>query len=739
MASLEDEKFQHDLKELHDKFIAKIDTIEHCRNVAEEICKSSLKAYNIDHTPVVCRTKKWESAKGSILRRNEERKLRQQLKNEVLSRHQRWDIYTHEHHIDPCEDEERPFESADEMLGALHDFAGIRISLYFPGDKDYVTKILRSKFDRVKIALKGQSSKGNVSRLQDKLNDIRSRLNAPGNGYPFPQGPESDRPLKRRRYDSSIIQLQDEANYRRDFPSPYENQHTITPEYPGFAPTFPGYKATHLIVHLKERNIPQDRLSLWRDVPIEIQIGTVAMHLWSEIEHDMIYKPIESQLTFISDDEKRVLDLINGIVLTGEAALGQLEASSRARSLQRQEDGNAFATSHHELAVWFDKYCRSKGYEMHDEWEDLPQLFAVLKAIGKHRQSSVKDILEVQFRRGTFKSSPLNCLPTIILGELCNKTIFSWWDTLMDVTEGGFFKQTALRARLWATRLAHSLNLATYFGVGAELLNIPHLSYRPSLTAFLDLLHPQKPKYSDIQVLSAITECCLAVVGPHRQTNSVLVRAAINLPEIHMITAKAVPGVARIKSDAITVPGIIARLFPFEAEANQSFASGDASLSNHSDNYNAFFMISLIGLCMHISGINRDARQLTWYPDHERPIESEEQKIDHERCFLSLDDESSRDKPLQWDLLDHNVKLEISQFTALSMREEPKQKLPSDAEGLPDNAQGFVCRLHPKKQWNTVKMACDFVIKLRKASRHRNPPRPGSIQSTSVEDDEDID
>ena len=43
------------------------------------------------------------------------------------------------------------------------------------------------------------------------------------------------------------------------------------------------------------------------------------MHAWSEVEHDLVYKPLQGTL---SDEELAILDELNGLVLAGEIALG---------------------------------------------------------------------------------------------------------------------------------------------------------------------------------------------------------------------------------------------------------------------------------------------------------------------------------------------------------------------------------------------------------------------------------
>ena len=47
---------------------------------------------------------------------------------------------------------------------------------------------------------------------------------------------------------------------------------------------------------------------------IEIQVASVLMHAWSEVEHDLVYKPLQGTL---SDEELAILDELNGLVLAG--------------------------------------------------------------------------------------------------------------------------------------------------------------------------------------------------------------------------------------------------------------------------------------------------------------------------------------------------------------------------------------------------------------------------------------
>ena len=73
------------------------------------------------------------------------------------------------------------------------------------------------------------------------------------------------------------------------------------------------------------------------------------MHAWSEVEHDLVYKPLEGRL---SAPEYALLDQLNGLVLAGEIALEQLQLAGDARLTAPQ----AAFRNHYELA----EYIRTK-------------------------------------------------------------------------------------------------------------------------------------------------------------------------------------------------------------------------------------------------------------------------------------------------------------------------------------------------------------------------------------------
>ena len=57
-------------------------------------------------------------------------------------------------------------------------------------------------------------------------------------------------------------------------------------------------------------------------------MASVLMHAWAEVEHDLVYKPLEGSL---SEDELAILDELNGMVLAGEIALERLQRAAEER------------------------------------------------------------------------------------------------------------------------------------------------------------------------------------------------------------------------------------------------------------------------------------------------------------------------------------------------------------------------------------------------------------------------
>lgn len=113
---------------------------------------------------------------------------------------------------------------------------------------------------------------------------------------------------------------------------------------------FAGYRATHYVVDLG----PEADQEL-KGKQVEIQVTSMTMYAWQEVNHDLNYK-VSPKVGALTDDEKRTLDMVNGLVHANEIALNQFHASLNRRVLLMD---TVFATDH-DLALWLREYIARK-------------------------------------------------------------------------------------------------------------------------------------------------------------------------------------------------------------------------------------------------------------------------------------------------------------------------------------------------------------------------------------------
>lgn len=106
---------------------------------------------------------------------------------------------------------------------------------------------------------------------------------------------------------------------------------------------FAGYKAVHYRIHLREQDLsgPEKRYASAR---VEVQVASVLMHAWAEVDHDLVYKPLAGEL---SEEEHAILDQLNGLVMAGEISLERLQKSGEARVAVNDRK----IANHYDLAV----------------------------------------------------------------------------------------------------------------------------------------------------------------------------------------------------------------------------------------------------------------------------------------------------------------------------------------------------------------------------------------------------
>lgn len=240
---------------------------------------------------------------------------------------------------------EKPYTSVVQIRRDIADLAGVRVALYFPGQMDEAERVIRATLDV-------QQEK----RFPPDRVPASSRVGAP----------------------ETVTAKVDQP------PSPGESAHVQR---------FSGYGARHF-----RALIPDSRLSAGQDryasALVEVQVASVLMHAWSEVEHDLVYKPLEGEL---SPSEYALLDQLNGLVLAGEIALEQLQKAGDARVTMAETPFR----NHYELAEFLRSRLSARDVDLTDA--TLGQVDVLFDYLAKQHSataSSVEsylDLLEQDF------------------------------------------------------------------------------------------------------------------------------------------------------------------------------------------------------------------------------------------------------------------------------------------------------------------------------------------------------
>lgn len=179
---------------------------------------------------------------------------------------------------------DKKYKTEEDIRVDIVDLSGVRIALYFPGDRQKIASLIRATFivDHEK---------------------------------PFPDKPKASN----RRFD--------------------------------------GYHAEHYRVRLLGEQLTAAQ-TRYGDCVVEIQVASVLMHAWSEVEHDLSYKQLSGE---ISEEEKSILDGINGIVLAGEIFLERLQAAFNVRV---SRTGNVFSNQYELAAFLYDQSRASNSTDV---------------------------------------------------------------------------------------------------------------------------------------------------------------------------------------------------------------------------------------------------------------------------------------------------------------------------------------------------------------------------------------
>ncbi|KAI1746483.1 hypothetical protein F4782DRAFT_545460 [Xylaria castorea] len=210
---------------------------------------------------------------------------------------------------------EKQYKTHQDIRKDLVDLSGVRIALYFPSQEAQVAMLLPKLFAVKEVK---------------RLGSATAHALEPGNQSSLPE-------------------------------AKHHNQ-------------FAGYRATHLRVELGADSLTSDRRR-YGSAMIEIQVASLLMHAWSEVNHDLAYKTLNGNL---SDAEVRMLDGINGLVRTGEIMLNQVRSSMESRiATQNKSFANYF-----ELGAFVQQYAPYEASNGKYRMGSLSWLLYVTKHLG---------------------------------------------------------------------------------------------------------------------------------------------------------------------------------------------------------------------------------------------------------------------------------------------------------------------------------------------------------------------
>ncbi len=205
-----------------------------------------------------------------------------------------------------------PYKTMKEIYEDIADLSGVRVSLYFPKDRDKVDTL-----------------------VSDLFTILEAR-----------QFPEQSKP-------------------------------------PTYNKRFSGYWANHYRAAIKEEHLTAAQKK-YASAKIEFQVASVLMHAWSEVEHDLLYKPLQGTL---SEEELAIIDELNGLVLVGEIALERLQSAGDKRIRNK----NAAFSSQYDLASYLYNYL-SSNFRPEDIELRMGNIELLYSLITRLKMGSVKEI-----------------------------------------------------------------------------------------------------------------------------------------------------------------------------------------------------------------------------------------------------------------------------------------------------------------------------------------------------------
>lgn len=178
---------------------------------------------------------------------------------------------------------------------------------------------------------------------------------------------------------------------------------------PNYSKRFSGYWARHYRIRLKETSL-SDTQKRYSQSKTEIQVASVLMHAWSEVEHDLVYKPLNGNL---SEEELSILDELNGLVLAGEIALERLQASGNARISKDKSFNNQYELASFLYNKYEDKIKQNNDFQL----GNVELLFKLMNKCNVNSPTELSPYLKSLFFSGDRRSLSEQIADNMILAN----------------------------------------------------------------------------------------------------------------------------------------------------------------------------------------------------------------------------------------------------------------------------------------------------------------------------------
>ena len=269
-------------------------------------------------------------------------------------------------------------------------------------------------------------------------------------------------------------------------------EETVQPQA-GYEKQFSGYKARHYHVRIKASDLAEQDQH-YSKACIEIQVASVLMHAWAEVEHDMVYKPLSGEL---SEEEYAILDQINGLAITGEIALEQLQKAVKTRV---EKEGYRFSNQY-EIAAYLFGHLQKKVKDSQMIMGRVDVLFRFLQLIQLDRPGELQKFVD-GLDPSDLQKSITNQLVDLIL--IRNPSYYDAYNQARRETEAGRSPQYAhISDEALGHFLSRWLDLETAVKEITEKMKITPFPSLPTTTHLmrLGLFEKNKERYREIEQL----------------------------------------------------------------------------------------------------------------------------------------------------------------------------------------------------------------------------------------------